>query len=116
MAAFLEEDETHISGGVPRYADTDEFASITRNWVLHGLTACSSTGINPSLATRGCAVLDAVKQGKLDSARLASLRKLQAEAAHEIRKADPLARAAAVSDWKTAMKTLKHHPKYRDGS
>ena len=61
----------------------------------------------------GCAVLDAVKQGKLDSARLASLRKLQAEAAHELRKVDPLARAAAVSDWKTAMKTMKHHPKYK---
>jgi len=59
VAAFLEEDETHISEGTPRYGDTDEFASITRNWILHGLTACSSTGIDPSLATRGCAVLDA---------------------------------------------------------
>ena len=27
-----------------------------------------------------------------------------------------LARAAALSDWKTAMKTLKHHPKYRGRS
>ena len=62
----------------------------------------------------GCAVLDAVDQGNLDPGRLASFRKLQAEAAHEARKADPIARAAAVSDWKTALKTLKHHPKYKD--
>jgi ribosome biogenesis GTPase len=62
----------------------------------------------------GCAVFDAVDQGNLDSGRLASFRKLQAEAAHEARKADPLARAAALSDWKTSMKTLKHHPKYKN--
>jgi len=61
----------------------------------------------------GCAVLEAVEQGELDSGRLASFRKLQAEAAHELRRADPLARAAALSDWKTAIKTMKHHPKYK---
>jgi len=64
----------------------------------------------------GCAVLEAVEMGVLDSARLSSFRKLRAEAAHEARKADPFARAAALSDWKTAMKTLKHHPKYRGRS
>ncbi len=64
----------------------------------------------------GCAVLEAVEQGQLDPDRLASFRKLRAEAAHEARKADPRARAAALSDWKTAMKTLKHHPKYRNRS
>jgi ribosome biogenesis GTPase len=63
----------------------------------------------------GCAVLDAIDRGTLDSGRLASFRKLQAEAAYEVRKADPLARAAALSDWKTAMKTMKHHPKYKGG-
>jgi ribosome biogenesis GTPase len=62
----------------------------------------------------GCAVLNAVDEGKLDAGRLASFRKLQAEAAHELRKSDPFARAAALSDWKTAMKTMKHHPKYKD--
>lgn len=61
----------------------------------------------------GCAVLTAVASGELDSGRLASFRKLQAEAAFEVRKDDPRARAAAVSEHKTAMKTLKHHPKYR---
>ena len=60
----------------------------------------------------GCAVLDAVVQGNLDSGRLASFRKLQAEAAHEARKADPRARAAALSEWKAAIRTLKHHPKH----
>lgn len=59
-----------------------------------------------------CAVLEAIDRGSLDSGRLASFRKLQAEAAHELRKADPLARAAALSDWKTSLKTLRHHPKY----
>jgi len=44
---------------------------------------------------------------------LASFRKLRAEAAYEARKADPRARAAAVAEHKTALKTLKHHPKFR---
>ncbi|NNM05746.1 MAG: ribosome small subunit-dependent GTPase A [Gemmatimonadetes bacterium] len=61
----------------------------------------------------GCAVLEAVEFGNLDSDRLAGFRKLQAEAAHEARKTDPLARAAALTEWKTAMKTLKHHPKHK---
>lgn len=61
----------------------------------------------------GCAVLEAVDGGSLDPGRLASFRKLQAEAAHELRKADPLARAAALSDWKTTLKTVKSHPKHK---
>jgi ribosome biogenesis GTPase len=61
----------------------------------------------------GCAVLRAVEKGSLDPSRLASFQKLQAEAAYELRKADPLARAAALSDWKTAIKTMKHHPKHK---
>lgn len=63
----------------------------------------------------GCAVLAAVEDGRLQPERLTSYRKLQAEAAHERRKTDPLERAAEVSKWKTAMKTMKYHPKYRDG-
>jgi ribosome biogenesis GTPase len=62
----------------------------------------------------GCAVLAAVDAGALDPARLRSFRKLQAEAAYEQRKNDPRARAAAVSDHKTALKTVKYHPKYKD--
>lgn len=67
-------------------------------------------------AEPGCAVLAAVEAGALDPARLASYRKLRAEAAAAQRRTDPLARAAAVADFKTAMKTLKRdHPKYRRG-
>jgi ribosome biogenesis GTPase len=62
----------------------------------------------------GCAVTAAVEDGILDGARLASFRKLQAEAAYEQRKNDPRARAAAISDHKSALKTMKHHPKYQD--
>ncbi len=62
----------------------------------------------------GCAVLEALERGHLDPARLNSFRKLRAEAAYEMRKTDPRARAAAASQWKTAMKTMKHHPKYKD--
>jgi ribosome biogenesis GTPase / thiamine phosphate phosphatase len=61
----------------------------------------------------GCSVLRAVAEGRLDSARLESFRKLQAEAAHEDRRVNPLAEAAAVARHKTAMKTLKYHHKYR---
>lgn len=62
----------------------------------------------------GCAVVAAVEGGTLDPGRLASFRKLQAEAEYEKRKSDPRARAAAVAQHKTAMKTVKYHPKYRD--
>jgi len=61
----------------------------------------------------GCAVLAAAEAGRLDPARLGSFRKLQAEAAFEQRKSDPRARAAALSDHKSALKTVKYHPKYK---
>jgi ribosome biogenesis GTPase len=61
-----------------------------------------------------CAVQEAIETGDLAPERLNSFRKLRAEAAYETRKTDPRARAAAVSEWKTAMKTMKHHPKHKD--
>jgi ribosome biogenesis GTPase / thiamine phosphate phosphatase len=61
-----------------------------------------------------CAVRAAVESGRLPAERLASYQKLRAEAAHAERKADPLARAAAVARHKTALKTVKYHPKYRN--
>jgi len=61
----------------------------------------------------GCAVLAAVEEGRLDPDRLGSYRKLQAEAAYERRRVDPQARADYVAEWKTAMRTVKHHPKYK---
>ncbi len=63
-----------------------------------------------------CAVLRAIEGGDLDPERLDSFKKLRSEAAYEMRKTDPRARAAAVSEWKTAMKTMKYHPKHRDRS
>ena len=61
----------------------------------------------------GCAVLDALNAGALDAGRLESYRKLQAEAAAQVRRTDPRARQAALSEFKAAMKSLRHHPKYR---
>lgn len=61
----------------------------------------------------GCAVLSAVEAGQLEAGRLNSYHKLQAEAAYEHRKNNPLARAAARSRWKAIKKSLKHHPKYQ---
>ncbi len=61
----------------------------------------------------GCAVLAAVDDGSIDRARLDSYRKLLAEAAFQRRKSDPRERAAQRSEWKSIMKSLKHHPKYR---
>jgi ribosome biogenesis GTPase len=61
----------------------------------------------------GCAVLAAVEAGELDPDRLASYRKLEAEAAYERRRIDPQARAEYVAEWKTAMRTLRFHPKYK---
>ncbi len=60
-----------------------------------------------------CAVQQAVESGDMDLGRLSSFRKLQAEAAYELRKNDPRARAAAVSEWKAILKSLKHHPKHQ---
>jgi ribosome biogenesis GTPase len=66
-------------------------------------------------AEPGCAVLEAAAEGRLDPGRLASFRKLQAEADYERRKTDPQARAEYVSGWKTAMRTLRYHPKHQRG-
>jgi ribosome biogenesis GTPase len=63
----------------------------------------------------GCAVLAAVEGGQLDPDRLASYRKLEAEAAYERRRIDPQARAEHVAEWKTTMRTIKYHPKHQRG-
>jgi ribosome biogenesis GTPase / thiamine phosphate phosphatase len=61
----------------------------------------------------GCAVIAAVEDGGIDTERLASYRKLRAETAYLERRSDHQAHAAAVAKHKTALKTLKYHPKYR---
>ncbi len=60
----------------------------------------------------GCAVLAAVEDGTLSGERLASHQKLRAEAAYQHRRVDPQAKAAEVAKYKTALKTLKYHPKH----
>lgn len=62
----------------------------------------------------GCAVREAAEGGHLDPERLASYRKLEAEADYQARKTDHRARQAALSDHKTALKTMKYHPRYRE--
>lgn len=64
-------------------------------------------------AEPGCAVLEAEAEGLLDPERLTSFRKLRAEAAYQARKTDALARQAALSEHKAALKTMKYHHKYR---
>ena len=62
----------------------------------------------------GCAVLLAVEAGSLDRERLDSYRKLLAEAEYQRLKADPRAKAEQLAEWKSIMKSLKHHPKYQE--
>jgi ribosome biogenesis GTPase len=61
----------------------------------------------------GCAVMQAEKEGRVPSDRLASYRKLRAEAEYQARKSDPVAQKASVSEHKTALKTMKYHQKYK---
>lgn len=57
--AMLEDDEHHVFDDPPRVDDTDEFASVTRTQLLHGLALCDAVDLDPVLADRGCVVLEA---------------------------------------------------------
>jgi ribosome biogenesis GTPase len=61
----------------------------------------------------GCAVVEAKESGRLSPDRVASYRKLRAEAEFQARKSDPVARRAALAEHKTALKTMKYHHKRR---
>lgn len=61
----------------------------------------------------GCAIIEAAAAGQIAPDRVASYRKLRAEAEYQERKSDPVARKAAVAEHKTALKTMKYHQKYR---
>lgn len=61
----------------------------------------------------GCAVADAVAEGELDPARLASFRKLGREVAAERRRHDPLARQAELRMWKARAKSARVNDKRR---
>ncbi len=58
-------------------------------------------------------MLAAVESGTLLPERLESYRKLEAEAAYQLRRTDPVAANEAIAALKAAMKSLKHHPKYQ---
>jgi hypothetical protein len=58
-AAMLADDEHHVFDDPPRFDDTDEFASVTRTQVIHGLALCDASDLDPGLADRGCVVLEA---------------------------------------------------------
>jgi ribosome biogenesis GTPase len=62
----------------------------------------------------GCAVIEAEAAGRIPADRVASYRKLRAEAEYQERKSDPVARKAAIAEHKTALKTMKFHQKYRE--
>jgi ribosome biogenesis GTPase len=61
----------------------------------------------------GCAVTEAEADGRISPERVASYRKLRAEADYQTRKTDPVARRALVAEHKSALKTLKYHQKFR---
>jgi ribosome biogenesis GTPase len=61
----------------------------------------------------GCAVRAAEAAGGIDPERLANFKKLQAEAAYQMKKTDVRAQQAALSEHKTALKTMKYHHKFR---
>lgn len=93
-----------VDQGLDRaYPDIDEFAAQCR------FADCRHE-VEP-----GCAVLDAVEAGELPAERLQSYRKLRAEADYARQKSDHRARKAAVSEHKTALKTMRYHLKRREG-
>lgn len=61
----------------------------------------------------GCAVLAAVTHGLLDADRLESFQKLEREQAYLARRHDARARAEESRKLRVIMKSVKHHPKYR---
>ena len=60
-----------------------------------------------------CAVIEAEVTGQIAADRVASYRKLKAEAAYLARKSDPVARRTLTAEHKSALKTLKYHLKFR---
>jgi ribosome biogenesis GTPase len=61
----------------------------------------------------GCAVTAAIEAGELDARRLASFRKLEREAAHVARKADPLLAQAQRKAWTAVAKEGKARARRR---
>ncbi len=55
VKAFLDDDE---GADLSRNVDTDEFASITRTWIVDGLVGCNAQGVDAALSERACTLLD----------------------------------------------------------
>jgi len=64
----------------------------------------------------GCAVRQALTDGRLSQARFASHRKLEREAAHIARSSDPLLRAAERRKWKAISASVGAHMRRKYGS
>jgi len=61
----------------------------------------------------GCAVREAVADGRLAAERFEGFRKLEREAAHEVRKTDALARIEELKKWKRVFREMRRNPKER---
>jgi len=91
-------------GLAPAFADVTDLAADCR------FADCRHEG------EPGCAVLDAVADGRLAEDRLASHRKLEREAAHAARQTDRLAREADRRKWKSISTSVKQHMERKYGS
>ena len=63
----------------------------------------------------GCAVRPAIEDGRLDASRLASLRKLEREAAYAASRNDPIARAAERRRWRAIHAAVNRHMRFKYG-
>ncbi len=64
----------------------------------------------------GCAVRGALSEGRLSEDRFAGYRKLEREAAHVARSADPLLRAEERRKWKAIHASVNDHMKHKYGA
>jgi ribosome biogenesis GTPase len=93
------------SDGLERsFGDIDELAADCR------FSDCSHTG------EPGCAVAEALADGRLDAERHAGWRKLQREVAHHERRVDALARAEERRKWKLIGKSVTRHMNAKYGA
>jgi ribosome biogenesis GTPase len=93
------------AGLADSFSDIDELSAACR------FSDCQHAG------EPGCAVTDAMEQGRIPAERLTSYQKLKRELAHLDRKQDARSRQEEKHRWRAVTKSLRHHPKYkrRDG-
>ena len=59
ITTMLQDDEHNAFAAPPLFADTDESDGTTRTLVIDGLVGCHAPGLDASLSSRSCAILDA---------------------------------------------------------